>query len=233
MTFSQLIFFQPLFNFLAFLIRIFGGSLGWAVIVLSVLIRFAFWPWNKKTMIDQRKMVKIQPKINALQKEFSKDPLKANKEVMRVFKEEKINPYNSFIFIFAQLIIFIALFSFFSQIVTSDWSVHLYSFMPFPDKVNYLFLGFFDLRQPSLFLAVFSAILNAILTFLQPSQGQNKIMFLGLPFIILLFYKNFPSVVILYWVGFSLISIVQEYSLKKYFLKLQTEKQISQQKSQT
>ena len=212
----ELLIFQPLYNFLALLSGLTKGNLGWAVLILAAIIRLIIWPWYKKAMGDQRKMAKLQPRIKEIQKKLKEEPIKANQEIMKIFKEEKINPGNSFFFIFFQMAIFISLFIFFKQAIENDWSPYLYSFIKLPEQINYLFLGLIDLKAPSLILAIISASLNSFLTFIQPSSGQNKMMLLGFPFIILFFYQKFPAVIILYWVGFTLINIVQEYMINKH-----------------
>ena len=212
----ELLIFQPLYNFLALLSGLTKGNLGWAVLILAAIIRLIIWPWYKKAMGDQRKMAKLQPRIKEIQKKFKEEPIKANQEIMKIFKEEKINPGNSFFFIFFQMAIFISLFIFFKQAIGNDWSPYLYSFIKLPEQINYLFLGFINLKAPSLILAIVSASLNSFLTFIQPSSGQNKVMLLGFPFIILFFYQKFPAVIILYWVGFTLINILQEYMINKH-----------------
>ncbi len=215
MNVFELLIFQPLYNLLALLSNLTMGDLGWAVLILAAIIRFIIWPWYKKAMGDQRKMAKLQPKIKEIQKKFKKEPIKANQEVMKIFKEEKINPGNSFFFIIFQLAIFISLYIFFRQAIVNDWAPYLYSFVKLPEQINYLFLGIIDLKAPSLALAIISACLNSFLTFIQPSSGQNKAMLLGFPFIILFFYQRFPAIVILYWIGFTLVNLLQEYMTKK------------------
>ncbi len=216
MNIFQLLIIQPLYNFLALLSGLTKGDLGWAVLILAAIIRLIIWPWYKKAMGDQRKMAKLQPRIKEAQKKFKEEPVKANQEIMKIFKEEKINPGNSFFFIFFQMAIFISLFIFFKQAIVNDWTPYLYSFIKLPEQINYLFLGLINLQAPSLILAIISASLNSFLTFMQPSSGQNKAMLLGLPFIILFFYQKFPAVIILYWVGFTLINILQEYIINKH-----------------
>jgi len=215
MNIFQLLIFQPLYNLLAIFSSLTNGDLGWAVLILAAIIRLIIWPWYKKAMGDQRKMAKLQPKIKEIQKKFKKEPIKGNQEIMKIFREEKINPGNSFFFIFFQMAIFISLYMFFRQAIVNDWSLYLYSFVKLPEQINYLFLGIVDLKAPSLALAVISASLNSFLTFIQPSSGQNKAMLLGFPFIILFFYQKFPAIVILYWIGFTLVNILQEYMNNK------------------
>ena len=215
MNIFQLLIFQPLYNVLALFSNLTNGDLGWAVLILAAIIRLIIWPWYKKAMGDQRKMAKLQPKIKEIQKKFKKEPIKGNQEIMKIFREEKINPGNSFFFIFFQLAIFISLYIFFRQAIVNDWALYLYNFVKLPEQINYLFLGIIDLKAPSLALAIISASLNSFLTFIQPSSGQNKAMLLGFPFIILFFYQKFPAIVILYWIGFTLVNILQEYIIHK------------------
>jgi len=215
MNIFELLIFQPLYNLLALFSSLTNGDLGWAVLILAAVIRLIIWPWYKKAMGDQRKMAKLQPKIKEIQKKFKKEPIKGNQEIMKIFREGKINPGNSFFFIFFQMAIFISLYMFFRQAIANDWSPYLYSFVKLPEQINYLFLGIVDLKAPSLALAVISACSNSFLTFIQPSSGQNKAMLLGFPFIILFFYQKFPAIVILYWIGFTLVNILQEYMNNK------------------
>jgi YidC/Oxa1 family membrane protein insertase len=211
----QLLIFQPLYNLLAFFSSLLHGELGWAVLILAGLIRLAIWPWYKKAMADQRKMAQLQPKIQEIQKKYKQDPMKANQEVMNLFRTEKINIGSSFLFLFFQIGVFLILFAFFKQAITNDWSPFLYSFIELPSQINYIFLGFIDTRAPSLILAIVSVLLNLVLVSVQPSTGQNKWLALGLPFVILLLYQNFPAIIILYWIGFSLVNVLQEFLINR------------------
>lgn len=216
----QLLVFQPLYNILALFSNLTDGNLGWAVLILAMIIRFAIWPWHKKMMEDQRKIAKLQPRIKELQKKFKNEPAKSNQEMIKIFKDENINPLNSFVFLFFQMIIFFSLFLFFQQAIVSEWNSYLYSFVRLPEQINYLFLGMINLKGPSFALAVVLACLNSFLTFIQPSSGQNKVILLGFPFIILFFYQKIPAIVILCWIGFTLVNILQECIIKKNSLKV-------------
>ncbi|MFA5360727.1 MAG: YidC/Oxa1 family membrane protein insertase [Candidatus Paceibacterota bacterium] len=212
----QVLIFQPLYNLLAFFSNLFQGELGWAVLILAALIRLAIWPWYKKVMADQKKMAQLQPKMQEIQKKYKEDPTKSNQEVINLFRTEKINIGGSFLFLFVQMGIFFTLFIFFNQAITNDWSPFLYSFTVLPEQINYIFLGLIDLKAPNLALTIVSIFLNLILVFIQPSTGKNKttaFMMLALPFLILFFYKRFPAIIILYWIGFSLVNILQEFSI--------------------
>jgi membrane protein insertase Oxa1/YidC/SpoIIIJ len=82
------------------------------------------------------------------------------------------------------------------------------------------------LRLANFPLAILSALINSVLTFLQPTvANQNKTMFLLLPFIILLYWKIFPAAIIIYWIAMSLVGIIEAIFTRKV-LQTQSQKQI-------
>jgi len=224
---TYLLIYQPLYNILALLSFLFRGNVGWAIFILAVLLRLALLPLNRKTMLEQNKLMKIQPRMKEIQRKYKQEPSQANKEIMELFKQEKVNPYGSFGGVIIQIALFIFLFIFFTQAIKSpDWTSHFYSFIKIAPILNYKFLGFIDLRVANLFLAVLSALINSVLTFLQPTAAnQNKTMFLLLPFIILFYWKIFPAAIIIYWIAMSLVGIIEAIITRKV-LKTQSQKQI-------
>ena len=222
---TYFLIYQPLYNILALLSFLFRGNVGWAIFILAILLRLALLPLNRKTMLEQNKLMKIQPRMKEIQRKYKQEPSQANKEIMELFKQEKVSPYGSFGGVIIQIALFIFLFIFFTQAIKSpDWAPHLYSFIKIVPRFNYTFLGFIDLRVANLFLVILSALINAILTFLQPTAAnQNKTMFLLLPFIILFYWKIFPAAIIIYWIAMSLVGIIEAMITRKV---LKTQKQI-------
>lgn len=209
--------YQPLYNLLTILSFIFNGNLGWAIFTLAFILRLIILPLNRKTLIQQNKLAKLQPKIKEIQQKYKQNPEQANKEVIELFKQEKVNPFSSLGEIVIQVFIFIVLFGFFTQAIKStDWTPHLYYFLKITPQLNYIFLGFIDLRVPNLLLAILSAVINAILILVQPNPNhQNKTMFLVIPFIIVFYWKMFPAAVIIYWIAISLVGIAEAILTKK------------------
>jgi len=224
---TYLLIYQPLYNILAFLSFLFRGNVGWAIFILAVLLRLALLPLNRKTMLEQNKLMKIQPRMKEIQRKYKQEPSQANKEIMELFKQEKVNPYGSVGGTIIQITLFIFLFIFFTQAIKStDWTPHLYSFIKITPILNYKFLGFIDLRLANFPLAILSALINSVLTFLQPTvANQNKTMFLLLPFVILFYWKIFPAAIIIYWIAMSLVGIIEAIITRKV-LKTQSQKQI-------
>ncbi len=205
--------FQFLCNIFALLLLVFQGNVGIVTVVLAVLIRLLIWPGYQKAIISQRKLSRIQPQIKKIQDKYQDDPVKANQEVLALFKKEKVS-FSSIFFIFLQSAILILCFFFFRSIIQTDWSHYLYSFIPTLPALNYFFLGI-NLKLPSLVLALISAGINSVAVMLQPSQGQNKTLYLFLPFAILLFYKRIPAIILLFWVITGIIGLIQDYKLSR------------------
>ena len=209
---------QPLYNILAFLSLIFNNNLGWALLTFSIILRLLMWPLFEKLMNDQKKMTKIQPKIKEIQEKYKKEPQTANRLVFDLFKEEKVNPFSSFLFVFLQLFLFIFLFIVIKDLIEKGFSTHLYSFLP-KISLNFIFLNI-NLKQPSLILAIVYTIITFITTLLQKEVSQNKTL-LFFPFIILFLYKAFPSALMVFWLGIAFVGLIQEIYLRRPFKKIQ------------
>ncbi len=210
-SFLYPIFYQPLFNLLALLSLLFSSNLGWAIFVLAVGIRFLMWPWYEKITISQRKLTRIQPQIQEIQKKYKDDPKQANQLVFQLFKDEKVNPFTTFGFVIFQLFLFISIFILLTELIKTGWSNHLYHFMP-QISLNFMFLGF-NLAKPNLVLAIIYVALAFTGSLLQKETSQNKIL-LFFPFIFLLIYKSFPSALMVFWIGLSLVDLIQRLQLK-------------------
>lgn len=216
---TYFVIYQPLYNILALLVTLVKGNVGWAIFILAFLIRLSLWPLNRKVLSSQMKLSKIQPKIKEIQNKYKQDAFQANKEIVALFKQEQINPYSPLGGVFLQLAVFIFLFLFFKQVISlTDWTPHLYSFVKINFPLNYQFLNIFDLKTPSLFLSLISAIINMFLILLQPANpGQNKFVFTLLPLITVFYYKFFPAAILVYWVAMSLAGILEMVINKKIF----------------
>lgn len=214
---SQIFYFfflRPLYNILAILCLVFNNNLGWAILTLAIGVRFLIWPWHEKMFVSQKKLQAIQPKMQEIQKKYKDDPQTANKLVFELFKTEKVNPFGSFGYVIFQMALFLGVYGLLINLIKHGWLNHLYSFVP-EVNLNYQFLNLLDLRQPSFVLSFIYFILTLFTTLtLQKEVSQNK-FFLFFPFLILLLYKNFPAALMLFWLGISLVGLIQEINLRK------------------
>ncbi len=230
--------YQPLFNALIFLYQFLPGQdFGVAVVVLTVLIRVILSPLNVQAIRSQKKLADFQPKIEEIKNKYKDDKEKQTKEMMGLYKKEKVNPFSGCLPLLIQLPILIALFQIFQgfygaspeQIVYRVSQV-LYGFIPHPGVINFMFLGVVDLARRSIVLAIITGIVQYFQTkaltpkikktktkknspdFSRIMQKQTLYLFPALTVFILL---GLPSAVALYWITTSLFSIGQQYLLFK------------------
>jgi len=226
---------KPLLNVLIFIASILPGhNLGIAIIILTVLVKLLLFLPTQHALESQKKMQKAQPYLDEIRRKFKDDPKRMQEETMKVWKEHKINPFQSCLPTLIQLPVLIGLFY-----VIRDGSVLATSQHLLYDFYSHLtwsfgtqFLGF-DLLKPSLY--VFPPLL-VILQFLQmkltfaiakrkkkaqeagkeekkpdsSQQMQQKMMLYGLPLMIGVFAFQFPAAVSLYWGISTLFAIGQQ-----------------------
>lgn len=158
MNIFELIVVQPVFNLLMGLYSIIpGGDFGIAVILFTIIIRFAMWPLVVKQLHQVKAMRKLQPELARIKKASKGNRQQESMQMLELYKKHGVKPFRSILMLLIQLPIFIALFQVI-QIFTShrDQIEHFtYGFMqnfgPIrhiienPDQFNHLFLGFLDL----------------------------------------------------------------------------------------
>jgi len=234
-AFNALIY-QPLFNVLVLLYSYLPGQdFGIAIIVLTVLIKLALYPLSAKGIKAQKALQEIQPKIKALQERLKNDKEKQVREMMELYKKEKINPFSSMLPLLVQLPILIGLFRVFTRGFGAEQLERLYSFVPPPGQIDTTFLSMVDLMEgPTSWPAITLILLAGALQFIQAkmitpkraktgssdfSQMLQKQMVFFLPiFTIFLLWRVIPiSALALYWVTITIFTICQQYiTLKKY-----------------
>jgi YidC/Oxa1 family membrane protein insertase len=215
------ILYQPLFNALIFIYNCIP-DFGVAVILLSLLIRFALWPLTTKQLESQKKLSKLQPKIKELQKKYKDDKQKLTVETLALYKKEKVNPAGGCLPLLLQLPILIALYSVFKNgLVVSELS-SLYPFIKAPEVINSMFLGILDMSKPSLVFAIiagaFQFLQMKITTKGVPKQDgvpdMSKMMYF-FPIITVMIVRGLPSVIGVYWTVTTIFSIVQYLIINK------------------
>ena len=227
------IVYQPLYNVLIFLAWLIPGhSIGWAIIVLTILIRLALLPASLKATRLQLRLQELQPKISKLRNEI-KDPKEQNVAIMNLYKEEGVSPMGSCLPTLIQLpILWILYLVFVNGLDESRYSL-LYQFTPRPEIVNTHFLGF-NLTSPDPWiLPILAGLLQFALSWLMlkktspdahvkqegpadPMQAMNKQMVYLFPLITVFIGRSFPAALVIYWIVTTLFSLGQQiYVMKK------------------
>lgn len=116
MQIFDVLFVHPILNLLVAFYKIFlqiglPGALGFAVISLTVLVRFLVHPFFRKQMEASRKMAELKPQLDAISKEHKKDAQKLQQEQMKLYKEAGINPAAGCLYALIQIPLFIGLYN--------------------------------------------------------------------------------------------------------------------------
>lgn len=221
------ILYRPLFNALIFLYDyVTLEDLGLAIIILTILIRFVLLPLFYKSAKNQTLMQKLQPKIQQIQQDHKGNKEKQAQALMSLYREHKVSPFTSFLMIFIQLPILIALYRVFMVGLNTEAMGNLYSFIPAPEHVGNLFLGAIDLAAPNMIIVLLAAIFQywqgkISLPKIDKSQPQapaanigRYMVFIG-PILTFIILRGLPSAIGLYWLTTSIFSIVQQWHINK------------------
>ncbi len=154
---------NPLYNAFIFLIGIMpNGDVGFAIIVMTIIVRAVFYPAFTASIRTQMGMQAVQGEIDEINEKYKNNSDEKAKRTMQLFKDKKIRPFAGFIAILVQIPIFIALYyAFFREGLPHIATELLYSFVHVPATVNVQFLGFLNL------LSVHNIILAVIVGGLQ------------------------------------------------------------------
>ena len=195
---------EPLFKLLQFLHKILGNW-GWAIIVLTILLKLFFYPLSAAGYRSMAKMRKVQPRMMSLKERYGDDRARMNQAMMELYKEEKINPLGGCLPILIQIPVFIALYWVLLE------SVELRQ-VPFA-----LWLTDLTAKDPYFVLPLLMGISMWVQQKLNPAPMdpvQQKVMQI-LPFVFTIFFAFFPAGLVLYWVVNNVLSILQQWRITK------------------
>lgn len=220
-------FIRPIFNLLIFIYNtIPGNDLGVAIIILTVIIKAILFPLSQSSIRSQKALQTLQPKIDALKKKYGDQRERMAQEMMKLYKEQKVNPLSSCLPLLIQLPFLFAVFSVFRTSLTGDHSELLYTFVANPGTLNTTFLGIMDLVTSAPILGVLAGAAQ----FWQTKQLMhtraevktkdskdedmmamvNKQMMYMLPLVTVFFGFTFPGGLMLYWFVTTLLTIAQQ-----------------------
>jgi YidC/Oxa1 family membrane protein insertase len=183
-------------------------SYGVAILLVTVVLKIAFWPIQAKSMASMKQMAQFQPQVAKLREKYKDDPQRLNAETMKLYKEHKINPLAGCLPMLVQLPVLMA----FYKVLISDIGTR---------GVSFLWIK--DLAQPDTIFTVAGFGFNPLPLImtgsmiwqqkLTPQTGdpQQAKMMMFMPLIMLLFFYNTASGLTLYWTVQQLLSILQQW----------------------
>ena len=190
---------QMLFTMLIFLYGI-VGNWGVAIILITVVVKMLLYPLTKKQTISMAKMRNLQPKMQALKERFGDDRQKMGPAMMKLYKDEQVNPMGGCLPLLLQMPIFLALYWMLMESVELRHAEFIFWITDLSAKDPYYVLPV--LYGASMFL----------MQKLQPTPTtdpmQQKIM-MYMPVVFSVLFVIFPAGLVLYWLVNNLISIMQ------------------------
>lgn len=179
----------------------FIGNWGWSIVALVVLLKIAFYWLNAKAYASMAKMKSVTPRITEMRARLKDNPQQMQQEMMRIYREEKINPLGGCFPIMIQIPVFIALYWVLLSSVemrNAPWILWIHDLStPDPFYIMPLFMTLTTLLQTAL---------NPV----PPDPMQAKMMwFMPLAFSVMFFF--FPSGLVLYWITNNILSIAQQW----------------------
>ncbi len=181
---------------------------GVAIIIITILIKILFWPIQAKSIKSMKAMQKFQPLMNKLREKYKEDPQRLNTEMMKLYKEHKINPFAGCLPMVVQIPVFFALFAMLRSAIELRGASFLWvKDLSQPDTVAHL-LGF-PVNPLPIAMGV-SMIWQMKLT---PSGGDPKQqqMMMFMPLMMLYFFYSSSSGLVLYWTVQQFLSIGQQW----------------------
>jgi YidC/Oxa1 family membrane protein insertase len=177
------------------------GNWGWAIMGLVLLIKIAFYWLQAKGYESMAKMKAINPRVMALRERYKDNPQQMQQEMMRIYREEKVNPLGGCFPIMIQIPVFIALYW---VLLTSVEMRHA----PWIGWIQDL-----SVPDPFFILPVVMTLTTLLQTALNPAPPdpmQAKLMWL-MPLIFSVMFFFFPAGLVLYWITNNVLSIAQQW----------------------
>jgi len=187
--------------------KLFGfiGNWGWSIVALVVLLKIAFYWLNSQAYKSMGKMKAINPKIMEMRERLKDNPQQMQMEMMKIYREEKVNPLGGCLPIAVQIPFFIALY----------WVL-----LSSVEMRNAPWVGWVqDLAAPDpwFILPLLMTLTSLLQTWLNPTPPdpiQAKMMWMmPLAFSVMFFF--FPSGLVLYWLSNNILSIAQQWMINK------------------
>ena len=179
----------------------FLGNWGWSIIALVLLLKIAFYWLNAKAYASMAKMKSVGPRITAMRERLKDKPQEMQQEMMKIYREEKINPMGGCFPIMVQIPVFIALYWVLLSSVemrNAPWALWIHD-LSAPDPFYILPL-----------VMTLTTMLQTALNPAPPDPLQAKMMwFMPLAFSVMFFF--FPSGLVLYWITNNILSIGQQW----------------------
>lgn len=188
-------------------IHAYVGNWGWSIILLTILIKLAFFPLSAASYKSMARMKEVQPRLASMKEQYKGEPQKLNQAMMEMYRKEKINPLGGCLPVVIQIPVFISLY----------WV--LLSSVEMRGAPWVLWIQDLSVPDPYYILPVIMAVSMFVQTKLNPAPPdpiQAKVM-MYMPIVFSVMFFFFPAGLVLYWVVNNLLSIAQQWQINNMF----------------
>jgi YidC/Oxa1 family membrane protein insertase len=199
------VFSKPLFWLLS-KIHGFVGNWGWAIVLLTVLIKAAFFKLTEAQYRSTARMRKLQPRIEQLKERYGDDRQRMSQAMMELYKKEKVNPLGGCLPILVQIPIFIALY----WVLLESVELRQAPFI--------LWIENLSVRDPYFILPALNAVFMFATQRLTPMVGMDPLqqkMMTMMPLVFSIMFAFFPAGLVLYWATNAGLSLAQQYYITR------------------
>lgn len=226
--------YQPIFNAFVGLYNIVPGhDIGVVILIITILVRLLLYPLTSSSIKAQKSMQDLQPKMDALKKQYAGDQQKQAQALMELYKTNKVNPFASCLPILIQLPILIALYMVLRDgLMSNNLAKELYAFVANPGQINPISLGYFNMAQKNVVLAVLAGAAQwwqakSLMRNKPPAAAgagakdegmaamMNKQMLYFMPLMTVVVGISLPAGLTLYWFFSTLLTGLQQMLLFK------------------
>ncbi|MFN4227823.1 MAG: YidC/Oxa1 family insertase periplasmic-domain containing protein [Candidatus Ratteibacteria bacterium] len=194
---------------------------GWAIIILTFIIKIVFFPLTRKSLYSMKQLQKLRPYLQDIQKKYKDNPYQLQKELMNIYKEYNINPFAGCLPTIIQIPIFIGFFLALRNSVYLRGAGFIFWIkdLSMPDTV-------FKINNfPVNILPILMTITSYFQQKLTPQTDPNQKAFIVImPLMFLFILYNFPSGLLLYWITMNIAGLIEQYLISKNFSKIRNKK---------
>lgn len=202
---------KPLFYVLRFISE-YTHNYGFTIILLTIAIKLLFVPLQYKSYKSMKEMQLIQPKVVALQSKYKDDRERLNRELIKLYRDHKVNPVGGCLPMLLQMPVFVALFNI------------LYMTIDLRQAPFILWIKDLSVQDPYYVLPIIMGVSMVVQQKIMPTTmdpTQAKIMLL-LPAFMTILFVTFPAGLVLYWLTNNILTITQQFVTDRYIYKQPT-----------
>ena len=189
---------------------------GIAIIILSIIIKFVFYPLTHKSFTSAQKMQQVQPHLKALQAKYKGNPQKLQQETMKLYKEHGVSPLGGCLPLLIQFPFLFALYPVLQSTIELRHAGFIFWLkdLSIPDPIYILpiLMGITMFFQQKLMSQKPSTNMDEK----QLAQIKTqKFMMYGMPIFFVFIFKSLPAGLVLYWFTYNILSVLEQLSIRK------------------